>query len=203
MKKLIFFIILAACLVSCGQTFDNIKDFATEETVYPGRFDTIVGNIGFERIELDLLKAGRLPAKEINLGKAKNTVVEYDGKSIVFDSVCSWVSIKGLTQQKLYRFSAYTTDQFGNKSVPQEIALIPFTSSDMENLSVATPRVIASPWAVSLTWNNLSSVLLNYIDMTYQWTDKDGKVITGTCKEDPKISMSNLDAGKEASIDIR
>jgi len=203
MKKLIYFIILAACLGSCTGAYDSIKKFAPEEIIYPGRFDTIIGYIGYERVELDLLKAGKLPSSEINLGKAQKTVVEYDDQTIVFDSVCSSVSITGLTQPRLYRFSVYTTDDFGNKSVPQEIALTPFTASDAMNIAVAAPRVTASPWTVALTWDgSLSSVLLNYYSLTYQWTDKDGNVITGTCQENPTISMNNLDPGTNVSLDI-
>ena len=202
MKKMMFFILSAAFLSSCGNAYDNIKNFATGETVYPGRYDTIIGNIGYERVELDLLKAGRLPASQIKLGKAKHTVVEYDDVRLEYDTVCSWVSVTGLTKPKLYRFSVYTTDEFGNQSVPQQIAIIPFTADDQTRLSVVTPRVIASPWAVTLSWTNLSSVLLDYKSLTYRWTDKDGNVTTGYCGDNPKISMSNLQSGHEASIDI-
>jgi hypothetical protein len=116
--------------------------------------------------------------------------------------VCSWVNVTGLTQSKLYRIKAYTADEFGNKSVPQEIALIPYTSSDLGILSVAPPRVIASPWAVALTWPRLSSVLLDYCDLSFTYTDKDGNVITGKCDENPKVTMENLNAGEATSIEL-
>jgi hypothetical protein len=183
--------------------FDKVKDFATKETIYPGQFDTIFYTIGYERAEIDLLKAGRIPSNQINMGKSSKTIIEYGGQELVFDSVCSWVNITGLTQSKLYRIKAYTADEFGNKSVPQEIALIPYTASDLSILSVSPPRVIASPWAVTLTWPTLSSVLLNYCDLSYTYTDKDGKVLEGICGENPKISMENLNAGEATSIVLK
>jgi len=191
-----------ASLISCADMYDNVKEYATAETVYPGCFDTISYRIGYERAEIDLLKAGRIPSAEINMGKAKKTVISYDGKEIVYDSLCSWVNLTGLNVSKLYRINACTEDEFGNRSVPQEISLIPFTASDLEILTVANPRVIASPWAVSLSWNNMSSVLLNYCDLNYRYTDKDGNVITGEGGENPLIIMQNLNAGKETSIDL-
>ena len=203
MKKLMFLFFCVACLGSCKQTYDNIADFVTEETIYPGRFDTIIGRIGLERVELDLLKAGRLPASQIKLGKAKNTVVEYDGKTLVWDSVCSWVNVTGLTQPKMYRFTVYTTDEYDNKSVPQEIALKPYFSSDFEYLLMASPRISASPWAFELKWPQPSSVLLEYVNLTYKYTDKDDHEITGECEKNPVIQMGNLDPGHEYSIEIR
>ena len=200
-KLLVFLLILAACYSSCQHSYDNISDFVTRETVYPGRFDTIIAQIGFERVELDLLKAGRLAP--INIGKAKNTIVEYDGKTLEFNEVLSWVEIGELTQPKMYRFSVYTTDEFGNRSVPQRIDVMPFTSEDLANLVVVPPRVTAGPWAVSLAWSNISSVLLDYLYLEYSYYDKDGMLHTGMLEENPRIQMQNLQAGSEASINIR
>lgn len=202
MKQKFFFIICILFCISCSDMFDNVREYATEETVYPGQFDTIFYKLGYERAEIDLLKVGRIPSSQINMGKAVKTVIEYDGEKLVIDSVCSWVNLTGLKSSKLYRIKAYTIDEFENKSVPQEVALIPFTSSDVEILSVANPRVIASPWAVSLTWTNISSVLLNYCSLTYSYTDKDGEVVKGAQEENPMIIMENLNAGEEASIDL-
>lgn len=187
----------------CANMFDSVKDFATEETVYPGRYDTIFYNVGFERVEIDLLKAGRIPSSEINMGKATKTIIQYDDTEIRIDSLCSWVNLTGLNISKLYRIKVFTEDDFGNRSVPQEISLIPLTASDLEILTVADPRVIASPWAVSLSWSRLSSVLLNYCDMSYVYTDKDGHTVEGTQAENPLIIMENLSAGEEASIDLK
>lgn len=204
MKKLIFLIFLVACLGSCKRQFDIIGDYVNEEIIYPGRFDTIIARVGVERVELDLLKAGRLPASQIRLGKAKNTVVEYDDVKLVYDSVCSWVNIKNLSQPKMYRFTVYTTDENGNKSVPQKIAVKPYSKSDFEYLLMASPRVTSSPWAIDLKWPQPSSVLLQYIDLTYKYTDRNGDQITGELIEGvlPNIQMENLEPGHDYSIEI-
>ena len=77
MKKVIYFIFAVAMLslVSCEGQYDNLEKFAGE-VIYPARFDTIFGQVGYERVELDLMKAGRIPASKIKLGKATKTVIE-------------------------------------------------------------------------------------------------------------------------------
>src|SRR5690606_21179481 len=123
---------------SCSGMYDTLDDYSGE-IVYPAKYDTIIGHVGYERVEIDLMKAGRIPASEIKMGKATKTIIEYDGQVIRLDSLVSWVNITGLDQPKLYRFKIYTVDEFDNASVPQEIALIPYTSADLENLAIASP----------------------------------------------------------------
>src|SRR5690606_19725457 len=127
--KLLFYALVAVILTaSCEGMHDSLESYSGE-IVYPAKYDTIVGHIGYERVEIDLMKAGRVPSSQIRLGKAQKTVVEYDDEVLVIDELVSWVNITGLQQPKLYRFRIYTIDEYGNKSVPQEIALIPFTAS--------------------------------------------------------------------------
>ncbi|MDR2038373.1 MAG: discoidin domain-containing protein [Bacteroidales bacterium] len=204
MKQIFFLIIMILIsFASCDGIHDDIKDFADSETVYSGMYDIAEGKIGLERVEIDLLKAGRIPASQVNLGKAKKTIVEYDNQQIIIDSVCSWVNITGLTQSKIYRFKIFTADEFNNKSVPQEVALIPYTSSDVEILSIASPRIIASPWAATFTYSNLSSVLLDYYSLSYSYTDKDNNLVEGTRGSDPQFSIENLNAGEPVNVNIK
>ena len=81
---------LLIAVASCDDIYDNIKEYSLEEKVYPAKFDTIFASIGFNRVELDLNKAGRIPASQIKLGKAKKTVVTWDdGKACLeIDSIC-------------------------------------------------------------------------------------------------------------------
>jgi hypothetical protein len=67
-----------------------------EERVYPAHFDTIIAYPGYERVEILLEKDGRIPVYMMKLGKAKKTIVKYDDKTKIFDSVCSWVNIDSL-----------------------------------------------------------------------------------------------------------
>ena len=73
----------------------SLREFATEETVYPASFDTITGKIGFERVEIDLSTKGRIPPSKMKLQKAKKTVIEcsFFDSPMIIDSVCSWVNI--------------------------------------------------------------------------------------------------------------
>ncbi len=187
---------ILSLISACKGMFDNIDPYATE-VIYPGKYDTITAKIGFERVELDLLKAGRIPSSQISLGKSSKTVIEYDGKQMIIDSLVSWINVPDMKQSKLYRIRVYTLDEYENKSVPQEIAVIPYTSSDLANLVVASPRVLTSPNAVVVDWTtSLSSILLDYRSLEYEYTDQDGKTIKGTQGARPRIFAANLQAGQ-------
>ena len=206
MKKILFSLTIlasAALLFSCTGMYDNINQYAGE-SVYPAKFDTIVGYVGFERVEIDLMKAGRIPSSKINMGKATGTIVEYDGKKLEYDSVCSWVEIKNLKESKLYRFKIYTIDEYDNPSVEQEIALIPFTASDRDRLGVTAPRVMASPSSAIVDWpTGISSVLLDYEGLSYEYFDKDSVKVAGTKNSDEmRILVSNTEVGSTVELKI-
>ena len=202
MKRLIylFLAVVSIWYVSCKDQFYNIKDYSGE-VIYPACFDTIVGFIGYERVEIDLLKVGRLPSSKLKLGKATKTVIEYDGKvQKVIDSVCSWVNITGLTDSKLYRFNIYTEDDFGNQSVPQEIALIPFTSIDRDLLGIASPKLSVSTQEIIAEWpNGLSSVAMRFQDLSYSYVDKDGKT-HGEDTDETWFRCKNLESGQKVQL---
>ncbi|MDR2040007.1 MAG: DUF4998 domain-containing protein [Bacteroidales bacterium] len=204
MKRLIYLLValLSFCYDSCSDQYENVDKYAGE-VVYPAGFDTIFARIGYERVELDLMKIGRIPSSQLKLGKASKTIVEYDGvKQLEIDSVCSWVNITNLTESKLYRFKVYTEDEYGNPSVPQEIALIPFTELDRDLLGIASPKLTVSPTALVAEWpNGLNSVAMEYYGLSYSYTDKDGdpksSTTTGT-----RFYCGNLEAGQKVTIDI-
>lgn len=202
-NKLIPILVFIVVLISsCSKMYDNIQQYADEQ-VYPAKYDTIIGYIGYERVEIELMKAGRIPAHDISLGKAKKTVIEYDDKKITIDSLVSWVNIKDLTQPKLYRFKIYTIDEFENKSVPQEIALIPYTQTDFQSLAISAPKIMASPSAAVIEWpNGLSSTLLDYQSLSYKYTDKDDEERKGTREENPRFVIANLNPSQEVTVDV-
>jgi hypothetical protein len=173
MKRIFFSLIILTLLYSCNDMFDNFKKYVPEEKVYPGMFDMIEGRVGYERVEIDLNTTGRVPAAQMHLGKADSTIIVYDGNVIAIDSVCSWVNITGLTQSRIYQFQIFTADRFGDRSVPREIQLTPYTSEDLAMLSVPVARIISSPWRVQVDWpNGVSSVLLDYYGLSFSYPDK-------------------------------
>lgn len=195
-------LVLTALMWSCEDMYDKQGKYEGE-IVYPAKYDTVIGYIGFERVEIDLMKAGRIPSSEILLGKAKKTKITYDDKEIVIDSLVSWVNITGLTQSKLYRFNITTVDEYGNESVPQEIALIPFTSTDLAGYAVTPPRVMASPSAAVVDWpNGISSVLMNYYGLKFSYKDKEGNTQSGERGADSRFFVGNLTAGEPVQIDM-
>lgn len=193
---------MPAMIYSCKGMYDNIEPYS-DEIVYPAKYDTIVSKIGFERVELNLMKAGRIPSGQISMGKSQKTIIEYDDQQIVIDSLVSWVNVRNLTQSKLYRIRVYTIDQFNNKSVPQVIAVIPYTQSDVNNLVVSSPRILTSPNAVVIDWTtSLSNILLNFNSLEYKYVDKDGTEISGVKKANPRIFAANLNAGQVFNLQI-
>jgi hypothetical protein len=182
--------------------YDGISDFATEETVYVGKFDEPVGFSGLERVEINLLNAGRIPSNEIKLGKAKKTVVEYDDQVITYDEVKSWVNITGLTLSKLYRFKIYNIDEFGNKSVPVEIAVIPYTRDELNSLVLPAPLLTISPTAAEFVWiNGLATGFYDFANIQYTYTDADGEQTGKTTNN--SFAIGNLRPGVPIDVKIK
>jgi hypothetical protein len=202
--------ILAACMMtalsltylSCDKVYDNIKDFSVEEIVYPAHVDTAIVRIGYERVEIDLSKYGRIPSEQMNLGKAKKIIVEYDNTRIVYEGIYSWVNIRGLTQPKLYRFSIYTEDEYGDRSIPVEIAATPYTIEDTRALALPFPTVYESTSSGMIEWkNDVSGEMFDFYSYTYSYTDKDGKLRNGSGEGSyPSFFIDNILAGQEIDV---
>ena len=205
MKYKLFFILASIVLIiSCEDMHDKTREYYGE-IVYPAKYDTIFGKVGYERVEIDLLKAGRIPPGEINLGKAKKTVIKYDDKVETIDGLVSWLNITGLSQSKIYRFFINTMDEFGNISVPSEIALIPYTASDLEALVVTSPRVTMSPSSAVVEWPaGISSMLLRCYGLTYEYTDRTGTVVTGERNSGTyRFFAGNLETGRSYTVKMK
>jgi len=185
--------------------FINMSLFAGE-VVYPAKFDTIFGQVGDNRTELYLDKLGKdIEGSDMVMGKAKKTVIEYDNERIVIDEVRSWVNIENLNQLKLYRFRVYTEDQFENKSVPQIIALIPYTDAERSMLEVPIPRISYNIEGAMIRWPvGISSVMFDFHELEYRYPNKSGGFETGTVT-DPRIGIpvQNVNPGSEFEIEVR
>lgn len=223
MKKNIFIIIVVAlvvCITSCKSGFDNIEEFATSETVYPGKFDTIAISVGYNRVELDLLKANfelieekmvrkriPIPPEQVRLGKAVKTIVEVEGedKPRVWDQLLSRVSIDGLNEARMYHFKVYTEDEFGNKSVPQQASEVPFTDIDLDVYDdVPIPKISPSPFSATLSWLEISSPLMTYAGMLYEYHDMDNVLRKGVLlpEDELNFNMQNLKGESDYSVDV-
>jgi hypothetical protein len=194
----------SALYLSCDDIYDNVKEFSTKETVYPAHFDYISGQVGFERVEIDLSRLGRIPSSQMNLGKAKKTIVMYDREVIVRDSLCSWIEIRGLSTPKLYRFTIYTEDEFGNRSTPLEIALTPFTSIDRDALALISPTFLESTDIALVEWQNpVSNDLYDMFSYSYKYASQSGDTIRGSGEGDaPSFFLENVEWGKQVTVTV-
>ncbi|GHT48322.1 hypothetical protein FACS189440_11610 [Bacteroidia bacterium] len=185
--------------------FDNVKQYGDKETVYPDKYVTATPRVGYERVEIELLGAGGVPANELPLGKAVKTLVIYDNddKELLIDSIVSSVNVTGLTESKTYTFTVYSVDEYGNRSVPISTSAMPFTASDLGNLLIANPVVVSSPSAALIQWiNGISSASYDYYGLSYSYTGKDGAKQEGSPAE-TKFSVTNLKELQVTTVDVK
>jgi hypothetical protein len=203
-NKLFVVLLWALVSVSCSDIYDNIKDFSPEERIYPARFDIVRTSYGYERVEFDFGTQGRVPASQMYLGKAKKTIVEYDDKRLVFDSICSWVNIKGLTESRIYKFKIYTEDQYGNPSIANEVAVTPFTSEDVSALALTPPSIIESTTTVNVEWRNpIESELYKFARYSYEYTDRNGQIQGGSGDGNmPNFFVENINKSTDVPVKI-
>ena len=202
--------VVAAISISCSSIYDNVEKYANSEIIYADKLDGIERiQIGYERVEIDLLKAGRIPASKIKTGKATKTVIECEdftetGNRRVIDSICSWVNITGLTQLKDYIFTIYTEDDHGNRSIPLTAQARPYTAENRDALELVSPSIIESTSAVLLEWKEpISAHTHTVYRHAYSYTDRSGAVHTGNANGDvPSFLVENIERGKDISITL-
>jgi hypothetical protein len=207
MKKIfcIVYSVFSLALLSCsGDIFDNIKEHASTEKVYVGKYDKADIYVGINRLEIDLLEAGRIPADQVSIGKALNTIVEYDGIEHTYPGVHSWINIPNLTEQKLYRIKIYNVDELGNKSLPVEAAAIPFTDDDVAVLTVPVPQKLVAPTSMQLNWpTGLTSTFFEFHEMEYTYTDAAGVSQTDTSSNENSILVLNLAEASAGTVHLK
>ncbi|MDR2424375.1 MAG: hypothetical protein LBD59_06585 [Prevotellaceae bacterium] len=211
--KLMMPALVVFAVAACGGQYDDIADYATKETVYPAGYEAPVVRAGLERLEIDLFpslkdKNGnylRPKSKDIYLGKAKRTIVEYEGKTVPFDSVCSWLNITGLTESKVYTFKIYTEDENYNRSLSVTAFGTPYTSAERATLVAPQPMVLPTPYTAELNWQNgLSSGVVNIIGMEYSYIDADGAAVRQTADpESTRLNITNLTENGTTRVAIK
>jgi hypothetical protein len=221
MKKILFFMkknmkqrhlgavcclmmLYALLYVSCQDVYDKIKEFSPEEVIYPAHFDTCYGRIGYERVEIYLSKYGRISSGEMNLGKAKKTIVQYGTETIVYDSLCSWIKIDSLTLPNMYRFKIYTANDEGDMSTPVEIAMTPYTAADRDALGLSTPDIIQSTTSGLVEWRSrLSSDLYDVYAYSYKYVDMNGDTCRGGGNSDAvSFFVENIQRDTPVPVDV-
>ena len=205
-----FFTIILLFTISCSDIFDNVREFANSETIYADKLDGIIKiQVGYERVEIDLMKVGRIPSRQIKMGRAKKTVIECedfeeDNKRRVIYSVCSWVNITGLTKLKTYKFKIYTEDEYGNRSLPLTAEARPFTKENLDALELVPPVIVESSTAALVEWRDrISTKIYTVYDYSYQYTDKDGVIHSGGEKGDlPSVLVENIQKGIDIPLEF-
>ena len=206
-----FLIVIAATIIySCDNIYDNINEFSDAEIIYPPTFDTCFATIGYERAEIDLRRDGRIPSSMIDHSTARKTIVVYDEDYptptvIEIDSVCSYVNVTGLDEPRIYRFKIYTEDKYGNRSIPQEISLVPYTSFDRDVLKqgILDPTTSIAPNALVMEWpTGLHTIMMEYHGLSYEYADQEGNIHTGSRDRNPRIYSGNLPAGEEVIFNM-
>ena len=209
-NSLFVFVVVLLASASCTGMFDNVREFATEETVYAGKLDGIQHvYYGYERVEIDLMEAGRIKESQMNLGRATKTVVECpyfeetDHRRVI-DTLASWVNITGLTRADTYDFTIYTEDDYGNRSLPITTQIQPFTSENLKALALAQPSLAESDVAIQLEWReHQSNVTYTMYGYSYSYTDKDGVVQSGSGEGDmPVFLVDNIEKDKDVTVNI-
>lgn len=209
--KILLSTIMFLLLSACSDIYDNVLEYADGETIYADRLDGIIRvQTGFERVEIDLMEAGRIPASQINMGKATKTVIECpdfpeEGNRRVIDSICSWVNITGLTELKTYQFTIYTEDDYGNRSLPLKAEGRPFTQENVEALGIASPVVVESSATALIEWKEpLSTRMYTVYRYNYEYTDRDGGVHNGGDEGDlPSFFVENIVKGTNVPVKLR
>ncbi|MDR1668154.1 MAG: DUF4998 domain-containing protein [Bacteroidales bacterium] len=202
-------VFMTVCLLwTCNKMYDNIEQYTGEE-VFPAKFDTIFGRIGYHRVEIDLVKKGRIPASQIRMGKAKRTVIEYNNAAnhdtiVIIDSVCSWVNIQKLTTPKMYRFRIYTLGDYEDKSVPVEISLMPYSDADRQYLSVPDPKIAVYPSMAVVSWSEgWMTTFSQFVSLNYRYTNKKFQTCEGAAAGVvPSFVMLDLPIGRATPVNL-
>ena len=196
--------------MSCNRIYDNVEKYVDGETVYIDKLDGIIRvQIGYERVEIDLLKAGRIPSSQIRTARATKTVIECPdftepGNRRVIDSVCSWVNITGLTQLKTYKFTIYTEDDNGDRSMPLIAEARPYTAENLKAIEIIPPKIVESTSSALIEWPEvLSAHTYKMYRYTWQYKDRNNTVQTGGGKGDmPRFFVENVDKAKDIPISL-
>ena len=191
-------VLFAIFAISCSDQFGEVKQLAPDENIYPGIYDTIFASIGINRVELDFMKNGR--NAPLRLSRATKTVVTWDDQIRIFP-LSTWVNIPELTESKIYRFTVYTEDDHGNRSVPLEIGAMPYNLSNLETLNIPDPRVTnTQEGGILVSWpQSMVGTLFEYRGGEYDYNDRDGNPFNDEF-DGFSFAVNNFEEGDRVNI---
>ena len=204
-------LIATVCVaVSCDSIYDNVEKYVDGEIVYIDKLDGIINvQIGYERVEIDLLRAGRIPSSQIRMAKASKMVIECPdftepGNRRVIDSICSWVNVTGLTQLKFYELTIYTEDEYGNRSLPMKTNVKPYTAENLSTIEITPPYISASSTSAQIEWlEGVSALTHKVVSYSWQFTDRDGAVISyGDEGDNVVIFLENIASETDIPVNL-
>ncbi|GHT22744.1 hypothetical protein FACS189430_04970 [Bacteroidia bacterium] len=184
---------------SCnGDIYDNIKEYADSETVYPAGYeqDHVSYKAGFERVEIYLTED---LDEEPYLPKAKKTVVEFGDESREFTPARTFVNVTGLSLPQTYHFKIFTEDEFGNRSTPVEISGKPFTDEDVNALVVLTST--ASLVSSGIIKFQEAADIFTFCGADYTYTDKNSVKQSGQSNS-ALFLVNNLPDGQTTPVNV-
>ncbi|GHT79111.1 hypothetical protein FACS189464_3620 [Bacteroidia bacterium] len=184
---------------SCnGDMYDNIKEYADSETVYPAGYDQdqVSLKAGLERVEIYLMAD---LDEEPYLPKAKKTVVEFGDESRTFEPARTFVNITGLSRPQTYHFKIFTEDEFGNRSAPVEISGKALTQEDVNSIVVFTSSSGGVSYGIIKCLE--AAGIFTFCSADYNYTDANNVEQSGKSKSATFV-VDNLPTGQASQINV-
>ena len=105
-------------LSSCTKSIETYDEFSGRIR-YSSKISNLEGQIGIEKVVLNWINPEDKIAKKIRIEYGDNLFIETE-------SMVSTYTIKDLTSGGGYKFTVYTVDEYGNKSIGSDIFLVPY-----------------------------------------------------------------------------
>lgn len=188
-------------LSSCTKSIETYDEFSGRIR-YSSKISNLEGQIGIEKVVLNWINPEDKIAKKIRIEYGDNLFIETE-------SMVSTYTIKDLTSGGGYKFTVYTVDEYGNKSIGSDIFLVPYNKlyvdSFIDGVTTTKPTSQVEDDNLIVKWDNLlGNAFLRYtgvIDFSYTYNNEtiSGRLDNGNIDKEI-ISIS--DVSEPVSIDL-
>jgi hypothetical protein len=104
----------------------------------------------------------------------------------------------------MYRIKVYNLDELGNKSIPVEVTVIPFTDVDLNNLVIPVPTKLLAPKSIQVNWSNdLISDFYDFYEWEYSFTDAQGNPQTLKSTDNKSLLILNIAEGSSGTVNLK